>query len=167
MFSPLRIILLPLLILISGCSLLERPQYPPDIELRGLRLEQLSANRQIFRARLALKNPNDIPLRLHDGHIALALEGIDVGEGSLITGFSIPALGSEEVDIQVATNLLQDGPKLLQWLFSGDQALNFQLKGHVDLTRGWLGRLRINESGNITRSELNQLFFAPEQGRTL
>ncbi len=167
MFSQLRIALYVPLIVLSACGLMERPQYPPDIELRGLRLEQLAANRQVFTARLALKNPNDIPLRLHDGRIGLALEGIDVGEGSLLTGFSIPALGSEEVDIQVATNLLQDGPKLLQWLFSGDQALDFQLKGHVDLARGWLGRLRINESGNITRSELNQLFFSPQQGRTL
>ena len=139
---------------LTGCSLLQPPVYPPEVALRGLMLERAGLDSQSFRARLSVYNPNSSRLKVQDGRVGLQIEGIAVGEGSLIDGFSVPAGGRQDVDLRVETNLLRDGPRLLQLLLSGDQYLDYRLAGYIDPSFAGLGRIRINESGRVSLADL-------------
>ena len=142
---------------LSSCALIRPSLEPPDIRLRSVTLERLDVVEQVFQARLTIQNPNDTVIRVSDARLRLSLEGIYLGEGRAVEGFSVPAMGRQEADVRVVTDLLSQAPRLLNWLLSGDQQIDYRVEGYVDLGMAGFARLNIDEQGQVSLADLSRL----------
>lgn len=142
---------------LGSCALFRPSLEPPDIRLRSVTLERLDLVEQVFRARLSIENPNGIAIRVSDARLSLFLEGIYLGEGRTVDGFSVPATGRQDADVRVATDLVSQAPQLLNWLLSGDQQIDYRVEGYVDLGMAGFGRLNIDEAGQVSLADLTRL----------
>jgi LEA14-like dessication related protein len=146
--------LIPALVAVicAGCSSFQaEPLEPPVVSLRGLEPEAMGINKQAFRARLSLFNPNTVPLRVSSGEVELELAGVHAAKGRTIEPFSVAAGAETEVEIRVTMNLLRDAPTLFRALSGGiaGAGLDYELKGHVTVERRGLNRLPIRSSGKL------------------
>jgi LEA14-like dessication related protein len=139
---------------LGGCALLHRDLEAPRVTLKGLTPEQLTSEGQVFRTRLLLENPNAEDLRVVGGQVTLSLAGMAAGRGETIERFTLPANGSQEVDLRVRLDLLGVLPDLLRVLALGPGELDYQLSGFVDLDVKALGRLPFKSRGKVSSEQL-------------
>ena len=146
------LLLLPLLS--GGCALFKGKLEAPKVTLSGITPEKLERGSQVLRCRLLLENPNNEDLRVVGGKVRLEIDGVSAGKGETIEGFVLPALDSKEVELRVTLDLLSSLTGALRSLGSGKPALEYTLKGYVDLDVKALGRLPFSSSGKITFDDL-------------
>ncbi len=139
---------------VSSCALFRPSLEPPDIRLSAVSLVRVELAEQVFQARLRIWNPNDVVIRVADARLSLFVEGIYLGEGRTVEGFSVPAMGQQEADVRIVTDLVGQAPQLLDWLLSGDQQLDYLVRGYVDLGMTGFGRLNIDERGQVSLADL-------------
>ena len=99
--------------------------------------------------RLRVDNPNDVSLPIKAGQFDLEVEGAQIAHGTLVDGFTVPALGSEFVDVVVDVDAGRSLALAIQLLSAGERELDYALTGHVDVAIGILGRVHINETGSV------------------
>jgi LEA14-like dessication related protein len=141
-------------VMLGGCALMHRNLEPPQVTLKGLTPESMTAAGQVFRTRLLLDNPNAEDLRVVGGQVNLAIGGVSAGQAETIGKFTLPANGSREVDLLVSLDLLSALPTLLRQFALGPAELDYQLRGYVDLDVKAIGRLPLKSSGKVSMDDL-------------
>ena len=149
MSSLVRVSLLGLALFTAACSVTQAPTRVPDIRVAAIEPERIALDRQVFRVRLVLSNPNPVPLRVASARLRLDVEDISAGSGELVEGFSLPAGEEGAATLRIVTDLVEQGPQFLSWLMSGDQALDYRVSGFVDLIGLGLGRVPVDERGQF------------------
>jgi LEA14-like dessication related protein len=147
-------LLFALALVTASCALFHRNLEAPTVTLQGITPESLTAAGQVFRTRLRLENPNAEDLRVVAGRVTLSLAGIAAGSGETLERFTLPANGSQEVDLRVSLDLLRVAPQLFKLLALGPGELDYQLSGFVDLDVKALGRLPFKSRGKVSGDQL-------------
>ena len=139
---------------LSGCTSITDNLQPPTVELITIQPQSLREGRTLMAlSRLRISNPNAVAVPIEGGTIKMSLAGTPVANGELQSGFTLPANGSEEIDIRInldLANSLTVGMTLLE----SDTELPYTLDGYVDVGIAYLGRINVLESGGVS---LNQL----------
>ncbi len=144
-----RLALLGLTVLLmAGCSAVNRPT-PPQVQLVGLEMEELTLTHANMLAKVRLRNPNNFALDVRGIRVQLALNEVQVAKGNAIGPVKIAGGQSGDMLVQVATPL---------WAFfnlannlQGSNEVRFKLVGDVDIG-GWGvigGNLPFSHSGVI------------------
>lgn len=103
---PYRLLLIMLLgLLLSGCAML-RPE-PPQVQLAGLQLSDISLSHANFLATLTLYNPNPTTLNVKGLEFSLFLDKVRVADGKTAKAFSLPAEQSGTTDLRLSTSFLE------------------------------------------------------------
>jgi LEA14-like dessication related protein len=115
-----------------GCATLTEPWRAPEVAFVGLRVKEVTLDRQTFVVTLAVHNPNDRTLPIKAMTCRLRIQGSEVVEGEAALDRQIPGFGDALVDLEVAGSLLgltQQLPVLalkpgpIQWTVSGTATL--------------------------------------------
>jgi LEA14-like dessication related protein len=141
---------------LCACAAL-RPA-PPEVQLTGLEITDLSLSHANFLARLQLYNPNGVSLDIKGLQFTLFLNDVRVADGQTAKALTIPAEQSGEASIRLSSslfNLYQLTRKL-----QGQDQIAFRIDGEVKI--GGLGILSttipIEREGVLPLSgTLNQL----------
>lgn len=143
----LAIALLFLAGLLGGCTSFTRPWQAPEVTLIGLRAKELTLERQVFIATLAVRNPNDRTLPIKSMTYRLSLEGEQVAEGGGALERQIPAFGEERAEVEVVGSLVGLAPRLAVFALQ-DRPLGWTLSGMATIADGLL-TLPYRYSGEI------------------
>jgi LEA14-like dessication related protein len=163
-----KILPLPLLItlllgcMLSGCAVI-RPE-PPEVQLAGLTISDISLSHANFLATLNLYNPNSTALDVEGLEFALFLDEVQVARGITAKSFSIPAEQTGSASLRLAASFLNLF-RLSQRLKVLD-AVPFRIAGEVKIGGpGFLWMtVPIDSQGTIPLAgTLDQLLFAPDQ----
>lgn len=140
-----------------------RPE-PPQVQLAGLEITDVSLSHANFLATLKLFNPNNVALDIKGIKFTLFLNEIRIARGVTAKTLSIPAEESGEAVIRLASSFL-DLLQLTRNLQDQDQ-ITFRLAGEVKI--GGVGlfgaTIPIDREGTLPLSgSLNQLAPGPTQ----
>ena len=158
---------LPLLIalllgcLLSGCATL-RPE-PPDVQLAGLTISDLSLSHANFLATISLYNPNSTALEVEGLEFALFLDNLRFAQGKTAKTFSVPAEQTGEAALRLSTSFL-DLFRLSQRLKKLDE-VPYRIAGEIRIGGpGFLWMtVPIASEGTIPLAgALDQLLSTPE-----
>jgi LEA14-like dessication related protein len=138
-----------LLASLSSCALLYRDLQEPAVQLISVAPQQISFSGVKLLCRLRVDNPNDVSLPIKAGQFDLEIEGTQIAHGTLVDGFTVPALGSEFVDVIVDVDAGRSLALAIQLLSAGEQEFDYALTGHIDVAISILGRVHINETGRV------------------
>ena len=160
------VILIFLAVGLAACAGI-RPA-PPEVQLSGLEITDLSLSHANFLARLQLYNPNGVSLDIQSLKFTLFLNDVRVADGQSTKPLTIPAEENREASIRLSSsflNLLQ----LTRKLQDQDQ-IAFNIDGEVKI--GGLGVLSttipIEHQGTLPLTgTLNQLQPASRQSGSL
>ena len=141
---------------------------PPEVQLSGLEITDLTLSHANFLARLQLYNPNGVSLDIKSLRFTLFLNDVRVADGQSTKPLTIPAEENGEASIRLSSsflNLLQ----LSRKLHDQDQ-IAFNLNGEVKV--GGLGILSttipIEHQGTLPLAgTLNRLRPETSQGGSL
>lgn len=166
MFSRLRPLFQPMVLLLglllTGCATI-RPD-PPDVQLAGLTISDLSLSHANFLATLSVYNPNNAPLDIEGLEFALFLDEVRVARGTSAKAFSIPAEQTGSAAMRLSTSFL-DLFRLSQKLKGLDE-VPFRVVGDIRIGGpGFLGMtVPIVSEGTIPLvGALEQLLSTPEE----
>jgi LEA14-like dessication related protein len=153
----IRIMIMALLaISLTACAGI-RPQ-PPEVQLSGLEISDVSLSHANFLATLKLFNPNSIGLDIEGLKFTLFLNDVRVAKGQTAKVFSIPAEDSRDVAVRLSSSFL-DLFQLTRSL-QNQQEVNFRIVGEIRIDgAGMLGRsIPLEREGTLPLSgSLNQL----------
>jgi LEA14-like dessication related protein len=147
----IRIIIMTLLtISLTACAGI-RPQ-PPEVQLSGLEISDVSLSHANFLATLKLFNPNSSRLDIEWLKFTLFLNDVRVAKGQTAKVFSIPAEESREVAVRLSSSFL-DLFQLTRSL-QNQQDVNFRIAGEIRINgAGMLGRsIPIERDGTLPLS---------------
>lgn len=146
---------------LSGCATI-RPN-PPEVQLAGLTISDLTLSHANFLATLALYNPNKTTLEIEGAEFALFLDEVQVARGITAKTFSIPSEQTGNVPLRMSAGFL-DLLRFSQRLKNLDQ-VPFRIVGKVQVGGpGFLWMtVPIESNGAIPLvGTLDRLLFAPE-----
>lgn len=160
------IILIFLVTGLASCAGI-RPE-PPEVQLSGLEITNLSLSHANFLARLQLYNPNGVSIDIKSLKFTLFLNDVRVADGQSTKPLTIPGQENAEASISLSSsflNLLQ----LTRKLQDQDQ-IEFNIDGEVKVAG--LGILSttipIEHQGTLPLAgTLNHLRSAPRQSKPL
>ncbi|MBE9610431.1 LEA type 2 family protein [Chitinilyticum piscinae] len=129
-------LLQPLILLVAlvlaGCAantgLFQRPQ----VNISGIRIEELGLLEQRFELQLRVSNPNGFAIPLDGLKASLEVNGKPFAEGLSNQKISLAALSDTTVKIKVTSNLAS-ALKTLNRLMAADQPLNYRATGTLYL----------------------------------
>lgn len=133
----------------TGCSTLETQFEQPTVKLASLALLEASMSRQVYSVRLEVDNPNGYPLPVRAINYNVRLAQQDFASGSTSNAFSIPANGSDSIDLQVRTNLIESISTLARLLQGGASELDYQLSGDIKINLPFVSAVPFSQSGKI------------------
>lgn len=148
--------------LATGCAAI-RPE-PPDIQLAGLEISDISLTHANFLASLSLYNPNSAALDVEGLEFALFLNDVRVARGITARSFTIPAEESGTAALRMSTSFI-DLFRLSQKL-QGLDAVPFRIVGDVKVGGpGFLWMtVPIDSEGIIPLAgAIGQLFQVPDE----
>lgn len=157
--------LLPILLLamtLGGCATI-RPQ-PPEVQLAGLTISDISLSHANFLATLNLYNPNNSTLDVEGLAFALFLDEVRVTRGASAKAFSIPAEQTGSTTLRLSTSFF-DLFRLSQRLKDLEE-VPFRIAGEVKIGGpGFLWMtVPVDSKGTIPLvGTLDQLLFAPDE----
>jgi LEA14-like dessication related protein len=156
----LRIIIATLLaVALAACAAM-RPE-PPQVQLSGLEITDVSLSHANFLATLDLYNPNSADLDIKRIEFTLFLNDIRIANGMTAKSFSIPAESNGTANVRLSSSFLN----LFQFTRSlqGEDQISFHIVGEVKVGGiGLLGTtIPIEREGSLPLSgSLNQLLPA-------
>ena len=148
--------------MLSGCSTI-RPE-PPDVQLAGLTISDLSLSHANFLATVSLYNPNSATLEVEGLEFALFLDNLRFAQGKTAKTFSVPAEQTGEAALRLSTSFL-DLFRLSQRLKDLDE-VPFRIAGEIRIGGpGFLWMtVPIESEGTIPLAgTLDQLLSTPEE----
>jgi len=137
------------LAMLNGCASLYRDLAEPQVRLVGISPQHVSFNGIQLLCRLRIDNPNAVSIPVKGGQVAFEVEGVQIARGALLDGFDIPAHGTELVDVIVDVDSGRSLALAFRLLGAGERDLDYALTGYVDVAIAVLGRVPINETGNV------------------
>ncbi|MEN8375222.1 MAG: LEA type 2 family protein [Gemmatimonadota bacterium] len=140
--------LLPLLVLatIAACT----PDFvEPRISIEGVRVGRVGFDGGVVHVLVRVDNPNDFDIEAsrvdYDLDLGRGEDWVDLAEGELEDGLTVPALGSADVEIPVEFGL-GDALSLASTVFAGE-APRYRVSGSVDLQRPIRRRVPYRQEG--------------------
>lgn len=160
--KPLRVLVSTCLVLTLAACAAIRP-LPPEVQLTGLEITDMSLSHANFMATLSLFNPNATSLDIHGMKFTLHLNDVKVANGQSVRSFSIPAEESGEASLRLSSSILN----LLQLSFKlqGQTEISFRLNGEVQVggLRLLGATIPIEREGTIPLTgTLSQLISTPQ-----
>lgn len=124
--------LIPLLLVLAACAgLLRRPE-PPRFTLADVTLVSASLLEQEYRVRLRLQNPNAYPLPIEGVVYDLRLNDRPFATGVSRTPVTVPAYGTEILDLRAFSGLWEVMGQLGELARRGER-MSYRVRGHVRL----------------------------------
>jgi len=134
--------------LFAACALTK--MQAPAIALVSVELTDVQIDKQRFKVRLHVQNPNDRALPIKSVSCTLQVEGVEVGRGESAEPFSVPAHGETDFDMLVSTNLATSVPNLLLRVVQRRDLPAYHLSGWVNPDATLLPPVPFAKSGQIT-----------------
>lgn len=139
--------LLLLALTLSGCALLVPKLQTPRLSVVNIELRQASLLQQRLRVRVRVENPNDRSLPIQGLSYTLSISGQAFASGASEASFVVPALGTAEFDMDVTANAA--GALFTILAKPPGQSIDYQMKGRVELSRGWLRSIPFEQNGSF------------------
>lgn len=139
------------LLLLAGCAVLS-PLERPKVSLAGLSLIDANLFEQRYALKLRVLNPNEVALPIQALTYDLELNDQVFGSGASTAAVTVPAYGSELVDVEMISNLSGVLRQIAEYRKSGATTLRYRLKGNV-IAGSSNTRLPFEQSGEIGMPE--------------
>jgi LEA14-like dessication related protein len=140
--------LLLLALALSGCALFVPKLETPRLTIVDVEVRKANFLEQQLRVRLRVENPNDRTLPIQGLSYTIYLGGQAFATGASDASFVVPALGTAEFSMDVTANVA--GAVFAILGKPAGQAIDYQMKGSVELSRGWLRSIPFEQSGTFT-----------------
>jgi len=151
MFANIRVMrsvpVLLLAVALSGCALFVPKLQTPSLSIVDVEVLRANLMEQQLRVRMRVQNPNDRILPIQGLSYTVYLGGQEFATGVSDASFVVPALGTAEFNMDVTANA---AGALFSILSQRGQAIDYHMKGRVELTHGWLRSIPFEESGTFT-----------------
>lgn len=137
-------------VVFAGCAALGPKLQAPDLSIASVDLVKGDLFEQRIKARMKVKNPNELELAVKGVTYTIELGGEPLGHGLSGSSFIVPAKGEAEFDMLVTVNLAGTLLKLVEKARSSGGSLNqveYRLRGQVRLERGALRTVPFDEKG--------------------
>lgn len=118
---------------VTACSSLPRQLVPPRVELVEIRLLQAGFDGQRFAVRVQVDNPNSVPIPVRTLEFDVRLAGEGLLDGRSVAPFTLPAGGSQVVDVEIFSNLVSSATRLLALVQGPQNALEYEMQGELTL----------------------------------
>lgn len=128
----LCLLLAAALAVLAGCTPVRADATAPRVSVAGLRVVQMGVLEQRYALLLRIQNPNDFALPITGMEYTLALNGRPFAQGVSDRAVTVPAYGSEAVEVEVTSNLGQVVEQLND-LSKGKGGLRYRISGHLKL----------------------------------
>lgn len=145
----MRVIALSLLFLwLAGCAGLSTFEQP-RVTVTDIRLRGGGMLAQEFLVTLRVDNPNAHGFKINGAVSDILLNGQPIASGLSNQPIEIPAYGSAEVNVVALVKTLGLLRQLMD--LGTHQAINYEVKGHLSVARGWSRDLRVpfEERGSL------------------
>jgi len=144
----MAVVCLSLLSLVGGgCAAL--PKYEaPKLSVVSLKMQGGDFFSQRVLVRMRVFNPNTRELPIEGLTYSIEVNDAELGNGATAAPFTVPAMGEAEFDMQITANLAGALAKLLSRRNSSE-ALDYRLRGSVNLSSGFLRRIPFDERGSV------------------
>lgn len=139
--------LLLLAVTLSGCALFVPKLQTPNLSIVDIEVLRANLMEQQLRVRMRVENPNDRVLPIQGLSYTVYLGGQEFATGVSDASFVVPALGTAEFNMDVTANA---AGALFSILGQRGQAIDYRMKGRVELSHGWLRSIPFEESGSFT-----------------
>jgi LEA14-like dessication related protein len=144
----MALVCLPLLPLFGGgCAVLPKLEVP-KLSVVSLKMQGGDLFSQRVQLRMRVFNPNTRELPIEGITYDIEVNDAELGNGSTTAPFTVPAMGEAEFDLQITANLAGALVKLLSKRNSSE-ALDYRLRGNVNLSSGFLRRIPFDERGSV------------------
>ncbi|MCG3202181.1 MAG: hypothetical protein NFCOHLIN_02060 [Gammaproteobacteria bacterium] len=126
---------------------------PPTLKLVGIRVIDLSPERQTFAVKLLVGNPNmfDIPLRSLDCDIEI--NGQPFAHGTRDQPITLPGGGEEVVELRAVTSLNELLRQIQAMVAAGDTSASYRMHGDVRVGDGTVP-MPFDQRGELDLREL-------------
>jgi LEA14-like dessication related protein len=153
-----RAVMLPALaILLSACALLQPRAEPPEVRFEQIRLVSAGIARQRYAVQLAVFNPNRFDVPIRDLAYTLDLNGEAFASGRLDPGPTLPARQEITVDLEFETDLATSARRVIGWLLSGQNRIDYRLAGEARVRRMGVAVIRFQEEGTVALDALGPM----------
>ena len=135
---------------LAGCSTFLPRLETPQLSIVNVELQESTLWQQRVKVRMHVQNPNDRSLPIKGLSYALEVNGVDFAKGVSAAGFTVPALGEAEFDMNMTANVASSLIKLLGRGSDpmGDQ-MDYRIKGKISLSEGLLRSIPFEEHGTF------------------
>lgn len=134
---------------LSGCSTLQSQFEQPTVRLANVALLEVGLLQQTYGVTLQVDNPNGFALPIKGINYNVRLAGQDFASGLTPNAFTIPANGSDQVQVEVRTNLLESIGHLSRMLSGGPQDIDYEMSGDIQVNLPLIGAIPFTRSGTI------------------
>jgi len=134
----------------AGCSTLVPKLETPRLSIVNVELQESTMWEQRIKVRMHVQNPNDRALPIKGLSYSVDVAGDEFAHGVSAAGFTVPALGEAEFDMNVTANMASTLIKLLSRGSDslGDQ-VDYRIRGKISLSEGWLRSIPFDEHGSF------------------
>ena len=138
---------------LNACStVLQEVLKEPEVSVGEFKLVKVGLINQTFSLKLIVTNPNQIPLPIKSFNYSIQLAGDEFASGNTAQPFSIPAKGSESIDLTIKLNLLRSSSHLINIVKSGSQSINYEVNGNIGIDLPLMAAVPVKKAGSINLS---------------
>jgi LEA14-like dessication related protein len=142
-----RLAPLLLAVALSSCALLVPKLQTPRLSIVDVEVRKASFLEQQLRVRVRVENPNDRSLPVQGLSYTLYIGGQPFATGASDASFVVPSLGTADFNMDVTANAA--GALFTILAKPPGQSIEYQMKGRVQLSRGWLRSIPFEQSGSF------------------
>jgi LEA14-like dessication related protein len=139
--------LLLLAVALSGCALFVPKLETPKLNIVDIEVLKANFLEQRLRVRMRVENPNDRSLPIQGLSYTVYLSGQEFATGVSDASFIVPALGTAEFNMDVTANAA--GALFAVFSKPRGQGIDYNMKGRVELSHGWLRSIPFEQSGTF------------------
>ncbi|MCU0560061.1 MAG: LEA type 2 family protein [Desulfobacterales bacterium] len=114
---------------LMGCAGIGKRLEPPRISLADIRVQQSSGLETAFMLQLRVINPNDVDLEVRAVSLDLEINGQPFASGAASNPVTVPAYGSNLVEVQTYSSVIRMLTSMIGILPSGEIA--YRARGHL------------------------------------
>lgn len=139
-----------LVLTLAACSAFAPKLETPRLSVVDVQMQKGGLWEQQLKVRMRVQNPNDRALPIKGLSYKLEVAGEDFARGLTDAGFTVPALGEAEFDMNVTANMAAAIVKVLgNRDESLGESLDYRIVGRVALSEGVLRSIPFEERGTF------------------
>ena len=131
---------------LPACSLFVPKLEKPKLSVVSIQMLKSDLWHQELKLRMRVENPNDRELPVKGLSYELDVDDQELAHGMSGESFVVPALGEAEFDMNVSANMAS---VLIKVLGSGNNQVDYRIKGKIALSVGLLRSISFNEQGTF------------------